>query len=66
MRLEVNIKLDNAAFENDSELPELLRELATRFQYGFMKGDNYPIMDSNGNKVGLAKIIGGSKGKICY
>ena len=49
MRFLMKIECDNAAFEDLTELPRLVRKVATRLDGGATEG---PVLDSNGNSVG--------------
>lgn len=57
-RLEINIKTDNAAFDDEARGPELariLRRLADQFDNGDLPdSDPWIIHDINGNRVGYA------------
>lgn len=48
-----DITMDNAAFEDGVELPELLRKVAGDVEFGNQDGS---IRDSNGNRVGTWQI----------
>jgi len=58
MKLQLAIKLDNAAFEDDNRGPEIariLRKLADEFEeYGHPHFDG--LYDINGNRVGAVEI----------
>jgi hypothetical protein len=59
MQFELTINLDNAAFEDSSELPRILAELAERLRLGHrnMEADwNYHLRDVNGNSVGHFQV----------
>ena len=59
MQFELTINLDNAAFEDSSELPRILAELAERLRLGHrnMEADwNYHVRDINGNGVGHFQV----------
>lgn len=59
------IKLDNAAFDSDwrQESARILRKLADKLAEGDEDAYWYDLVDSNGNKVGLAKHVEGKRGK---
>jgi len=55
MEIKINIKMDNAAFEdsNGIELARILRRLADRVDETERKdGDGEYLFDKNGNRVG--------------
>lgn len=62
MKVQIEVKMDNAAF-NDSgkgyELARILRKLADNVQdgYAFNENDDTNLLDINGNKVGTVKFI---------
>lgn len=63
MTLEITIAMDNAAFSDDwrQEAARILEVFAQRIKqhsgYGpDAPGDEHPLFDVNGNRVGLAKI----------
>lgn len=52
---ELNIELENAAFEDDSsELSRILKELADKLDQGSTEPGS--VRDINGNKVGTYKF----------
>ena len=60
MKLLIEIKMDNAAFEDGSgtECARILRELANRIEGEQCAiGDVTPCLDINGNKVGKAEVV---------
>jgi len=60
--LKITIDLGNAAFEDRNEAFEvsaILTDIAERFEYFGPEGMNpFPIIDSNGNRVGRVEFIG--------
>jgi hypothetical protein len=62
MKLTLYIDMDNAAFEDapGQEAARILRAAARKVE-GAQTGDigYFPLMDSNGNKVGELKVEGG-------
>lgn len=54
MRLLININMDNAAFDEDAEIPRILAELVKKFD---IQLKDYPLYDINGNKVGEAEFV---------
>ena len=56
----LTINTDNAAFESEGhELARILRNLATRLAVDDRapgESCSYPIMDANGNRVGVAYL----------
>jgi hypothetical protein len=58
MTFTVKIKCDNAAFGDDpgAEVGRILHKLAHVVERSpLCKGDTFPLVDENGNKVGEAK-----------
>ena len=58
MKLTLEIKMDNAAFDNDApgiEAARILREAAERLEE-FGSDDFFFLMDYNGNKVGELEV----------
>ena len=58
MKLTLEIKMDNAAFDNDApgiEAARILREAAERLEE-FGSDDFFFLMDINGNKVGELEV----------
>jgi len=53
MKLTINIKMDNAAFEDGDEAARLLHEVTEHVRNGDLGGTIYDI---NGNKVGQYRI----------
>lgn len=51
--------MDNAAFQDSTELPRILKDLAERLaqRESFEDGDMDTVFDTNGNRVGTFKII---------
>lgn len=64
MKFKLVINMDNKAFENSGELSNILKNTAWHFEFAnnqekYVEFDaNYTIVDSKGNKVGMAQIIG--------
>jgi len=57
MRIEVTLTADNAAFEDDAEVPRILRWLADRITGAHPKvGDGCSLFDANGNRVGCYEV----------
>lgn len=59
MKLEIEIQMDNAAFEDNSgsEAARILRKLADRIDgESCTHGDVTPLIDLNGNRVGKATV----------
>lgn len=48
-KINIEINTGNAAFEDERELPRVLRELAIKFELG---SEPKILKDLNGNKVG--------------
>jgi hypothetical protein len=59
MKFIMKIEMDNAAFDDNYELPRLLSKVTdSLYEYGGTReGYEFAIMDINGNHVGDAKII---------
>jgi hypothetical protein len=55
MKFHLEIACDNAAFEDEDELPRLLREVAARLGEGRTSGR---VRDINGNTVGMYDLAG--------
>jgi hypothetical protein len=59
MYCQINVQLDNAAFDDPGELPRMLRELAGKLAgLGDLEPGNWPLRDFNGNNVGRCTIKG--------
>lgn len=60
MELEIKINMDNAAFDHGkrAELTRILKAYINSTEGKFKDGDCKTLMDTNGNSVGYAKIIG--------
>lgn len=60
MKLDITIKMDNAAFEDDggAEAARILRELANKIDGHphFSEGHSNALYDANGNEVGTAIV----------
>jgi hypothetical protein len=62
MKLKIEINMDNEAFGEDAEsraeeVKTILRRLASAVAYdGVHMAARIPLYDSNGNKVGVAKV----------
>lgn len=52
MDCTIKINMDNSAFEDESELPRILRKLAKHIEND-PQDDGGNLMDVNGNKVGM-------------
>jgi hypothetical protein len=62
MKCTIKINMDNAAFEDkNSELARILAYLSSRLaaQYTLHVGHHQPLLDYNGNVVGILEIKGG-------
>ena len=63
MKFRMAINMDNGAFEDSGELSDILKKTATHFEFANNQARygeydaTYTIMDSNGNKVGMAQIV---------
>mgnify|MGYP001560852723 CR=1 FL=1 len=59
MKAIIEISMDNAAFQDSTELPRILKDLAERLaqRESFEDGDMDTVFDTNGNRVGTFKII---------
>jgi len=56
MKIIINIKTDNAAFQdNDTELYDIMGRVSMAVSDGEREGN---LMDSNGNTVGKFKVTG--------
>ncbi len=49
---QIHISTDNAAFEDDSEIPRILRKIADDIDNGRDISMFQTILDANGNNVG--------------
>lgn len=64
MKFSLEIKMDNAAFsetamERESELRWILNSLCHRIgEFPLKAGISVPIRDSNGNRIGWARVDG--------
>jgi hypothetical protein len=61
MKLKITINMDNAAFEQPNtgaEVARILREYSEQIADAPAPGncDGWPLTDSNGNRVGEAKV----------
>ena len=59
MKLKIEIKMDNAAFEPDSgtECSRILGALSADYDgRDLLPGESIALVDYNGNKVGSAKV----------
>lgn len=64
MKLQIDLRLAGSAFEidentnlkNGSEVARILRNLSEYFDGDIVDVAEYPLMDINGNKCGIAKI----------
>lgn len=61
MKLVIQLELDNSAFENFGafEVGNVLGTIADRLPEPLAKMGEIALMDSNGNWVGYATIVGG-------
>ena len=59
MELQINIKMDNAAFGENGEMEaaRILRRLAKDMEKYTLSYKDWVLMDANGNKVGTAEVI---------
>ena len=56
MKITINIKTNNAAFEdNPGEVQDIIEHVAVSISSGMAEG---PLWDSNGNRVGNYKVTG--------
>ena len=61
MRCQINVEMDNAAFDDHSELSRILRRLATELEPALEAEPEslaIPIFDFNGNNVGRCVVKG--------
>lgn len=65
MRLQIELRMAGSAFETDevrlkdgNEVSRILRNLSNYFEGELIGIGEYPLMDINGNKCGIAKITG--------
>lgn len=58
MKLKIEFEIDNAAFDDDGEIKNVLAEIAQQVEDGdFNKAVSpRPIRDTNGNRVGYWEI----------
>ena len=63
MKLKIELELDNAAFGDDgdyrTEVERLLTSVGPRLPLPAYVGPDIPLYDSNGNRVGYARIMQG-------
>jgi hypothetical protein len=57
MKFKLQVDMDNAAFDDPSELPRILAGLAERIRRDPDLGA-WNVMDVNGNTVGQGKFVG--------
>ena len=62
MKTQIEIRMDNAAFDEGGkgyELARILRDLADKVQetHSFNENDDTKLRDGNGNTVGTVKFI---------
>lgn len=61
MKLKIEIRMDNAAFQDGNNGPEcarILTKLAQRVEYrDLTPDDSWGLVDSNGNTVGKAEVV---------
>lgn len=55
MICKIEIRMDNAAFEDPIELPRILKKTA-EFADVLNAGDCINLLDNNGNKVGFIRM----------
>lgn len=55
MICKIEIRMDNAAFEDPTELPRILKKTA-KFADILNAGDSFHLYDTNGNKVGFIRM----------
>ena len=66
MKLTITIEMDNAAFGNDGiergmEVSRILSESVNRLTDDIQTGDCCPLLDINGNSVGLWDVTDGEE-----
>lgn len=54
MKMKIEIKMDNAAFDEPGEITRILRKIADNSEAGIIQSN---IFDINGNCVGHCSII---------
>jgi hypothetical protein len=59
MLMQINISMANAAFEDEEEVPRILRRVADTcsFRHREPWAEPLPLFDSNGNRVGEVAVI---------
>ena len=58
MKITIDIKTDNAAFEEYGEVKRILTDMVNSLDDIVRAGDGGNLRDSNGNKVGKFKVTG--------
>jgi hypothetical protein len=58
MKCTIKIGMDNAAFDDPGELPRILRKIADIVDGDGDNNHGGPVLDMNGNTVGLFQISG--------
>ena len=58
MKITIDIKTDNAAFEEYGEVKRILSDMVNRMDDIVRAGDGGNLRDSNGNTVGKYKVTG--------
>ncbi len=58
MKITIDIKTDNAAFEEYGEVKRILRDMVDRMDDIVRPGDGGNLRDINGNTVGKFKVTG--------
>ena len=56
MKLVIEINVDNAAFEEESEAARILGKLSAALEFGVPRKLDRNLYDVNGNKIGFAKV----------
>lgn len=58
MKFKLEINMDNAAFEDDSEIKRIMDDMAKKISHGYPLRcwDKGVIYDINGNKVGTWEV----------
>jgi len=56
MKFETHINMDNAAFENDVEIVDILKDIITNIETNGVEIKKQTLLDSYGNKVGFFEI----------
>ena len=57
MQFTLTVNLDNAAFEDDMELGNILSGVQKKVRYADLTNTwSFPVYDTNGNKVGTCSV----------